>query len=111
MTAMETVMQFLSFYKPAHRTDGPPSRELMAALGKLVEEQTKSGHLLATGGFLPPAVGLRVGMSDGAFTVRDGSGQTSDDLGGGFGLLQAATKEELIELVKQFLKVAGDGEC
>lgn len=29
----------------------------------------------------------------------------------GFALLQAKSKEEAIELVKIFLKVAGDGEC
>jgi hypothetical protein len=30
---------------------------------------------------------------------------------GGFALLQANSKEEAIELVKQFLHLAGDGEC
>jgi hypothetical protein len=30
---------------------------------------------------------------------------------GGLALLQANSKEEAIELVKQFLHVAGDGEC
>ena len=30
---------------------------------------------------------------------------------GGFALLQANSKEDAIELVKQFLDVAGDGEC
>lgn len=30
---------------------------------------------------------------------------------GGFAVLQARSKEEAIELVKQFLHVAGDGEC
>jgi hypothetical protein len=30
---------------------------------------------------------------------------------GGFALLQANSKQEAIELVKQFLQVTGDGEC
>jgi hypothetical protein len=30
---------------------------------------------------------------------------------GGFALLQAGSKEEAVERVKQFLHVAGDGEC
>ena len=30
---------------------------------------------------------------------------------GGFAILQADSKEEAVEYIKQFLKVAGDGEC
>jgi hypothetical protein len=42
--------------------------------------------------------------SDGPFTE-------SKEVVGGLAILQANSKEEAIELVKEFLDVAGDGEC
>jgi hypothetical protein len=104
-------MQFLAFYTPAETSDAPPKPEQMDQMNRLIEAQTRSGHLLATGGFLPSEAGFRVRLSDEKFTVRDGAGPGSDVLGGGFGLLQARSQEEMIDLIKQFLNVAGDGEC
>jgi hypothetical protein len=104
-------MQFLAFYRPAEISDAPPSPEHMEQMNRLIEAQTRSGHLLATGGFLPSGAGLRVRLADGEFTARDGAGPGSDVLGGGFGLLQARSQEEMMDLIKQFLTVAGDGEC
>jgi hypothetical protein len=43
--------------------------------------------------------------------VTDGPFAETKEVVGGFALLQAKSKEEAIELVKIFLKVAGDGEC
>jgi hypothetical protein len=82
----------------------------MAKMGKLIEEWTKSGRLLATEGCLPSAKGARVRLSGGKFTVTDGPFTESKELVGGFALIQANSKEEAIESTKQFLEVAGDGE-
>lgn len=38
-------------------------------------------------------------------------GEGSKEVVGGLAVLQANSKEEAIEYVKQFLGVAGDGEC
>ena len=43
-------------------------------------------------------------MTDGPFTE-------AKELVGGFAILKANSKEEAIELTRQFLRVAGDGEC
>ena len=43
--------------------------------------------------------------------VMDGPFIESKEVVGGFALLQANSKAEAIELTKQFLAVAGDGEC
>ncbi len=103
-------MKFLSIYKTAER-GVPPSPEEMAKMGKLVEEGMKAGFLLATEGCLPSALGARVRMSGGKLTVTDGPFTEAKEVVGGFALLQARTKEEALELVKNFLQVAGDGEC
>ena len=103
-------MRFLSIYKSAER-NAPPSAEEMARMGKLVEDGFKSGVLLATEGCLPSALGARVRLSQGKVTVTDGPFTESKELVAGFAILNAKSKEEAIQLTKDFLLVAGDGEC
>jgi hypothetical protein len=71
----------------------------------------KAGYLLGTEGCLPTALGARVRRADGNLSVTDGPFTESKEVVGGFAILQANSKAEAIELVKQFLQVAGDGEC
>ncbi len=103
-------MRFLSIYKTAER-GVPPTPEEMAKMGKLVEEGMKAGFLLAVEGCMPSATGARVRLSNGKLTVTDGPFTESKEVIGGLAILQANSKEEAIERVKQFLSFAGDGEC
>ena len=103
-------MRFLSIYKSAERNT-PPSQEEMAEMGKLVEEGMKAGWLVATEGCLPTALGARVRRSDGRLTVTDGPFTEAKEVVGGFAILQANSKEEALELVRQFLSHVADGEC
>jgi hypothetical protein len=82
----------------------------MADMGELVAEGLKSGWLITTEGCLPTTVGARVRLSDGKFTVIDGPFAETKEVVGGFAIIQAATKQEAIELTKHFLDVAGGGE-
>lgn len=103
-------MKFLSIFKTVERTT-PPSAEEMEVMTKLVEDGMKAGYLLATEGCLPSAFGARVRRSTGNVTVTDGPFAESREVVGGFAILQANSKEEAIELARNFLQVAGDGEC
>jgi hypothetical protein len=103
-------MRFLSIFTAEERPT-PPSEEEIAAMGKLIEEYSKSGHLLATEGCLPTALGARVRRASGEYTVKDGPFTESKEVVGGFAVLQAASKEEAIELAKRFMDAAGDGQC
>lgn len=103
-------MRFLSIYKTVERNT-PPSEQEMAAMGKLIEEGMKAGWLLGTEGCLPSKLGARVRRSEGKVTVMDGPFTESKELVGGFAILQAASKEEAIQLAKNFLSVVGQGEC
>jgi hypothetical protein len=103
-------MKFLSSYKTAER-GVPPTQAEMAAMGKLIDSGMKSGWLVATEGCLPSAPGARVRLSAGNMTVTDGPFTEAKELVGGFAILRTNSKEEAIELAKQFLPVAGDGEC
>jgi len=103
-------MKFLSIYKAPERST-PPSPEEIAAMGKLIEEGMKEGWLLSTEGCLPTALGAQIRRSDGKITVTDGPFTEAKEVVGGFALLRADSKQEAIELVRIFLKVAGEGEC
>ena len=103
-------MRFLSIYK-TRETGVPPTQEEMAKMGKLIEDGMKAGFLLAVEGCMPSATGARVRLSSGKVTVTDGPFTESKEVIGGLAILQANSKEEAIELVKEFLQVAGDGEC
>ena len=103
-------MKFLSIYKTVERHT-PPSQEEMAKMGKLVEEGMKAGWLLATEGCLPTALGARVRKSNGKVTVTDGPFTEAKEVVGGFAILRANSKEEAIQLARDFLQVVGEGEC
>jgi hypothetical protein len=103
-------MRFLCLYKPEKKEGSPPSPQDMADMGKLIEEMTKAGVLLATEGCLPSSQGARVRLSDGRFILTDGPFTEAKELIGGMALIRAASKQEAIEWTKRFLKVAGDGE-
>ena len=104
-------MRILSYYKPKVQTNGPPGAEGMAEMNKFMEEMTAKGHFIAGGGFLPPSATYAVSLSNGEYTVREHAGSGESEGFGGFGLIQANSQEEMTDLIKQFLKVAGDGEC
>ena len=80
-------------------------------MGKLVEDGTKAGFLLAVEGCMPSANGARVRLSNGKVSVTDGPFIESKEVIGGLAILQADSKAAAIELVRQFLNAAGDGEC
>ena len=103
-------MRFLSIYKSVE-TGVPPTQEEMDKMGKLIEQEMKAGTLLATEGCLPSALGARVRISGGKLTVTDGPFTEAKEVVGGFAILQANSKAEAIEMVKNFLEVAGEGEC
>jgi hypothetical protein len=103
-------MKFLSVYKTKEST-APPSPEEIARFGKLIEDGMKSGYLLAVEGCMPSATGARVRLDSGIITVKDGPFTESKELIGGLAILQANSKAEALEIVRNFLRIAGDGEC
>ena len=103
-------MRYLCIYKSSKPEGTPPSQKEMEQMGKMAEEQKKSGMLLATEGCMPSALGARVRLRDGKFIVTDGPFAESKELVAGFALLELKSKQEAIEANKQFLKFAGDGE-
>ena len=103
-------MRFLSIYT-SRETGVPPSPEHMADMGRLIEKFMKSGELVTTEGCLPTALGARVRKDGSTVRVTDGPFAESKEVVGGFAILEAKSKAHAVELAKEFLAVAGDGEC
>ena len=102
-------MQFMIYDTSQNpEASGPPSPELMAEMGKFIEEATKAGVVVATGSLQPTSTRLR--LSGGTFSVTDGPYIEAKELLGGFAVIRVNSLEEAIEWSKRFRQIVGDGE-
>jgi len=108
-------MRFLMLiYPDISQTDDkwiPSADSLDPAMGRYNKELSEAGVLLAVDGLLAPDRGARIHFSGPAPTVKDGPFTEAKELVGGFAILRTNSKEEAIELARQFLRVVGEGEC
>ena len=101
-------MRFLSMVRTCEESGRQPSAKLMEDMGKLIEEMTRAGVLVATGGLLPSRHGKRLRHLNGKLSVTDGPFTESKEIIGGYAILEAQSMEEAVELTKRFLRVHGD---
>ena len=104
-------MRFISIFthEPTNR---PPTETEMATMGKLIEEGMKAGWLIATEGVSFGATGVRVHKSTGGnVTVTDGPFAETKEVIGGYALLRATNRDEVVELTRRFLDAVGQGTC
>ena len=96
-------MRFMAIVRATRDSEAgaPPSKELLAAMGKFNEEMMRAGVLLAGEGLHPSSKGARVRFSKGKRTVIDGPFAETKELIAGFWLLQVRSKEEAIEWIKR----------
>src|SRR5215468_9458177 len=104
-------MRFISIF--THEpSDRPPTEAEMASMGKLIEEGMKAGWLIATEGVHFGTRGVRVHKAaSGKVTVIDGPFAETKEVIGGYALLKAANKDEVLELTQRFLSAVGQGSC
>jgi hypothetical protein len=88
----------------------PPSPELYERMGRFVEEATKAGVIVATGGIAPTAAGAKIILKDGEYTVVDGPFVEAKELVGGWALMECRDLAEAVEWSRRFLGVLGEGE-
>lgn len=105
-------MKFISIF--SHEpTNRPPTQAEMDAMGKLIGEAMKEGWLLATEGVSFNGIGLKVHKPAGGGDIRviDGPFAEAKEVLGGYALLQASSRAEIVAITKRFLEVAGSGTC
>ena len=88
----------------------PPPPELFESMGAFVEEATKAGVIVATGGIAPTSEGAKLSLKDGEFTVVDGPFAEAKEIVGGWAIMECRDLDEAIEWSKRFLGVLGEGE-
>ncbi len=98
-------MQFMLMLKADTGKNVRPTPELMDAMGKLVEEATKAGILVETGGMqgAPAATSLR--LAGGKVSVTDGPYAESKELVGGYAIIDVKSREEAVAMGKRFLEI------
>lgn len=102
-------MRFLLMTKSDDQAaNNQPDEKLMMEMGAFIEEMTKAGVLLATGGLDPK--GIHIKNSGGNITVTDGPFAEAKEAVVGFALIDVRSREEAIELSKRFWRIVGDGE-
>lgn len=82
-----------------------PDPKLEAAMGQLIEKMLKIGALVDVGGLLPVAKGAQIQATDGKLVVTDGPFVESKEVIGGYAILRAKSKEEAVELGRDFMQL------
>ena len=105
-------MRFLGYTlaSEAEMPTEPPPPELYEEMGRFVEDATKAGVIVATGGIAPTAEGARITLHNGEYTVVDGPFTEAKELVGGWALMECRDLAEAVEWSKRFLGVLGGGE-
>jgi hypothetical protein len=100
-------LRFLSMHKldESAENDVPPSPELMAKMGALIEEMTQAGVLQSTGGLAGTKLGARIRFEGSKRTVTDGPFAESKELVAGYAILDLPSKAAAIDWALRFGEV------
>jgi hypothetical protein len=89
-------MRFMVLVKASERI-GPPPQEFLDAVARAADEAVRVGKLIETGGLFPSDAGARIAVRRGALNVKDGPFSESKELVGGWGIVDADSKEEAVQ--------------
>jgi hypothetical protein len=105
-------MRFMILRKADKNTEAGilPTQELLAAMGKYMEEMANAGILLAGDGLKPSSMGARVKFSGGKPSVVDGPFTETKELLAGYCIIQVGSKDEAIDWCKRWPPLDGDVE-
>src|SRR5687768_15785485 len=99
-------MKYLSFVRSSEKyRNTPPPAAMMEAMGKLIEKFTKEGALVDTGGLAPSRDGFRMRLAHGKLTTLDGPFAEAKEVIGGWAILQAGSKDEILRLTTEFMEL------
>ena len=110
-------MRFLVFmiprvYQPKNgRNTDPnfqPDPEMLEKMGQFNDELRKAGVLLSLDGLQPLTTGARLAFSGGKASVTDGPLVEAREVVGGYWMLEAKTKQEVVDWMKRCPAEDGD---
>jgi hypothetical protein len=88
----------------------PPDPAMVATMDEFVAQANREGWLVATGGMGPSAMGAKVALADGEYTVTDGPFAEAKELVGGWAIIDVPGHDDAVASVKTFLSILGQGE-
>jgi hypothetical protein len=91
-------------------TGAPPDPEIIAGVGKLIEEGAKDGVFVSGEGLKPSSQRTHVVYKNGKRTVTDGPFTEAKELIAGFALMKVRSKDEALAWCDKFAAVIGDVE-
>jgi hypothetical protein len=96
-------MRFIVLVKGGKETESGqmPDKKDLEEMGKFNEELVNAGMMLAGEGLHPSSKGSRIRFANGKPTVADGPFSETKELVAGYWLLQAKSKDEVIDWMKR----------
>lgn len=111
-------MKYLCFIRTSEKfRESPMPGAFDDAMGKFTEKSLKEGVLVETGGLAPSKQGTRIRLAKGELTVTDGPFTESKEVIGGWAILKAETRAEVLRVSKEFMDLhrrfwpGFEGEC
>src|ERR1700744_268131 len=108
-------MQFMMLMIPAVYQGGKevdpefvPDRKKMEEMGKFNEELGKAVKIISLNGLHPLTTGARVAFGEGKPTVTDGPFIETKEVLGGYWMVEASSKEELVKWAQRCPADPGD---
>jgi hypothetical protein len=108
-------MQFMMLMIPAVYKGGKkvapdfaPDPEQMAEMGRFNDQMGKALKIESLNGFQPLTAGARVSFSEGKPTLVDGPAIEAKDVVGGYWLVEAKSKEEVVKWAQRCPAEDGD---
>lgn len=106
-------MRFMLMFKP----DQEPApgehacRQDLPEMARFIAELKRTGVVLSADGLLPSEHGARIKLSGGKLGVKDGPFAEAKELVAGVTVVSVASRGDAVTLARQFLAIAGGGEC
>jgi len=104
-------MRYMLMFKPdvAPAPGELPCKQHLPAMATLMTDLKRKGIVLATEGLMPSDTGARVRFNGGRISVKDGPFAEAKELVAGFAIVNVKSRDEALDLAKQFLQIAGGG--
>jgi hypothetical protein len=87
-----------------------PTKRLIEAMGRYMDEMEKAGIALGGDGLHPSAKSARVKFAAGKSTVTDGPFAETKELIAGYGLIEVRSMAEAIEWARRWPAIDGDAD-
>ena len=96
-------MRYMFIVRSSHQ--GPPTPELMDAMGELAAEEIRAGRMIDQGGLMPVAMGAEIALKGDKVSVVDGPFVESKEIVGGYAIFDFPAKEEAIASAVKFMEL------